>query len=314
MQTDTEYEYWNSRASLVVTDPTGKDIALPDDESLEDAQIRKHDIAAEALQIQPDDKFIDSDLRNKRSAAINLATPQGAELIRRLAAEADILVENFKVGGLSKYGLDYASLKAINPRLVYCSITGFGQDGPYKTRAGYDLLVQGMGGIMDITGDANGEPTRLGVAFADVFTGVYSTLAVTAALKEREHTGKGSYIDMALMDTMVGVLANQATYYLVSGEAPKRMSNAHASVVPYQTFPTTDGWMLIACGNDGQFDTPGLGAVDIVEHATPRIVGDLHRNRELPPAGFHRRLIRRQVLVIHADPAHVNRIIISSAF
>ena len=164
-----------------------------------------------------------------------------------------MLIENFKFGGLNKYGLDYESLSKDNPRLIYCSITGFGQDGPYKTRAGYDLLVQGMGGIMDITGDPAGEPTRLGVAFADVFTGTYSALAITAALKEREHTGKGSHIDMALLDTMVGVLANQATYYLVSGKAPVRMGNAHASVVPYQTFPTTDGWMLIACGNDGQF-------------------------------------------------------------
>ena len=163
------------------------------------------------------------------------------------------MIENFKFGGLAKYGLDYESLSADNPRLIYCSITGFGQDGPYKTRAGYDLLVQGMGGIMDITGDPAGEPTRLGVAFADVFTGTYSALAITAALKEREHTGKGSYIDMALLDTMVGVLANQGTYYLVSGKAPVRMGNAHASVVPYQTFPTTDGWMLIACGNDSQF-------------------------------------------------------------
>jgi crotonobetainyl-CoA:carnitine CoA-transferase CaiB-like acyl-CoA transferase len=163
------------------------------------------------------------------------------------------LIENFKFGGLVKYGLDYKSLSAENPRLIYCSITGFGQDGPYKTRAGYDLIVQGMGGIMDITGDPDGVPTRLGVAFADVFTGVYSALAITAALKEREHTGKGSHIDMALLDSMVGVLANQSAYYLVSGEAPTRMGNAHASLVPYQTFPTRDGWMLIACGNDGQF-------------------------------------------------------------
>ncbi len=141
----------------------------------------------------------------------------------------------------------------MNPRLVYCSITGFGHDGPYAHRAGYDLLVQGMGGIMDITGDPNGEPTRLGVAFADVFTGVYSALAITAALQERERTGKGSHIDMALLDTIVGVLANQALFYLVSGVPPVRMGNAHATVVPYQTFPTSDGWMLIACGNDGQF-------------------------------------------------------------
>ena len=164
-----------------------------------------------------------------------------------------MLIENFKFGGLEKYGLDYESLSTDNPRLVYCSITGFGQDGPYKTRAGYDLLVQGMGGIMDITGDPAGEPTRLGVAFADVFTGTYSALAITAALKEREHTGKGSHIDMALIDSMVGVLANQGPIISSPAKPPMRMGNAHASVVPYQTFPTTDGWMLIACGNDGQF-------------------------------------------------------------
>jgi crotonobetainyl-CoA:carnitine CoA-transferase CaiB-like acyl-CoA transferase len=191
--------------------------------------------------------------RGKRSIAVDFETPDGQRIVRKLAQRSDVLIENFKFGGLKKYGLDYASLSAENPRLVYCSITGFGQDGPYKTRAGYDLLVQGMGGIMDITGDPEGQPTRLGVAFADVFTGVYSALAISAALKEREHTGKGSHIDMALLDTMVGVLANQSAYYLVSGEPPKRMGNAHASVVPYQTFPTQDGWMLIACGNDGQF-------------------------------------------------------------
>jgi len=191
--------------------------------------------------------------RGKRSIAVDFQSPDGQRIVKKLAARSDVLIENFKFGGLVKYGLDYKSLSAENPRLVYCSITGFGQDGPYKTRAGYDLLVQGMGGIMDITGDPKGEPTRLGVAFADVFTGTYSALAICAALKERETSGKGSHIDMALMDSMVGVLANQATYYLVSGEPPKRMGNAHASVVPYQTFPTQDGWLLIACGNDGQF-------------------------------------------------------------
>jgi crotonobetainyl-CoA:carnitine CoA-transferase CaiB-like acyl-CoA transferase len=191
--------------------------------------------------------------RGKRSIAVDLESPHGQRIVKKLAARADVLIENFKFGGLAKYGLDYQSLLAENPRLVYCSITGFGQDGPYKTRAGYDLLVQGMGGIMDITGDPLGEPTRLGVAFADVFTGVYSALAITAALKERDQTGKGSLIDMALLDTMVGVLANQALFYLVSGTPPLRMGNAHATVVPYQTFPTTDGWMLIACGNDSQF-------------------------------------------------------------
>jgi len=191
--------------------------------------------------------------RGKRSIAVDLDTPNGQRIVRKLAARSDVLIENFKFGGLAKYRLDYQSLAPDNPRLVYCSITGFGQNGPYAHRAGYDLLVQGMGGIMDITGDPTGQPTRIGVAFADVFTGVYSALAITAALKERDSTGKGSHIDMALLDTMVGVLANQALFYLVSGTPPERMGNAHATVVPYQTFPTTDGWMLIACGNDGQF-------------------------------------------------------------
>ena len=191
--------------------------------------------------------------RGKRSIEVDLETEAGQRIVKKLAANSDVLIENFKFGGLAKYGLDYAGISAINPRLVYCSITGFGQDGPYAHRAGYDLLVQGMGGIMDITGDPNGEPTRIGVAFADVFTGVYSALAITAALQERERTGKGSHIDMALLDTMVGVLANQALFYLVSGTPPTRMGNAHATVVPYQTFPTSDGWILIACGNDGQF-------------------------------------------------------------
>jgi crotonobetainyl-CoA:carnitine CoA-transferase CaiB-like acyl-CoA transferase len=191
--------------------------------------------------------------RGKRSMALDFETERGQRIVKKLAARSDVLIENFKFGGLAKYGLDYKSLAPDNPRLVYCSITGFGQDGPYATRAGYDLLVQGMSGIMDITGPADGEPMRLGVAFADVFTGVYSALAITAALKERESTGKGSFIDMALLDSLTGVLANQALFYLVSGTPPKRMGNAHPAVVPYQTFPCSDGHVLIACGNDSQF-------------------------------------------------------------
>jgi crotonobetainyl-CoA:carnitine CoA-transferase CaiB-like acyl-CoA transferase len=192
--------------------------------------------------------------RGKRSIAVDFATERGQRIARKLAARSDVVIENFKVGGLARFGLDYKSLAADNPRLVYCSITGFGQDGPYAHRAGYDLLVQGMSGLMDITGPADGEPMRVGVAFADVFTGVYSALAITAALKERETTGKGSYIDMALLDSLTGVLANQALFYLVSGTPPKRMGNAHPTVVPYQTFPCFDGYMLIACGNDSQFE------------------------------------------------------------
>ena len=177
------------------------------------------------------------------------------------------MIENFKTGGLAKFGLDYKSLSKDNPRLVYCSVTGFGQDGPYAHRAGYDLLVQGMGGIMDLTGKPDGEPMRGGVAFADVMTGIYSAVAITAALNERHATGKGSYIDMALLDTQVAVLANQASSYLVSGKAPKRMGNAHPAVVPYQVFPVSDGHVIIACGNDTQFARliALLGAPDMAQ-------------------------------------------------
>jgi crotonobetainyl-CoA:carnitine CoA-transferase CaiB-like acyl-CoA transferase len=191
--------------------------------------------------------------RGKRSIAVDFETEAGQRIVHKLAQRSDVVIENFKVGGLTKFGLDYASLAKDNPRLIYCSITGFGQDGPYAHRAGYDLLVQGMGGIMDITGMPDGEPTRGGVAYADVFTGVYSALGVLAAIIERDKTGHGSYIDTALLDTQVSVLANQALFYLVSGETPKRMGNAHATVVPYQVFPVSDGHIIIACGNDGQF-------------------------------------------------------------
>jgi glutaryl-CoA transferase len=191
--------------------------------------------------------------RGKRSVAVDFETEDGRRIVRKLAARADVVIENFKTGGLAKFGLDYQSLSKDKPDLIYCSITGFGQDGPYSHRAGYDLLVQGMGGIMDLTGMPDGEPMRGGVAFADVFTGTFSALAVLAALNERHATRKGSYIDMALLDTQVAVLANQASSYLVSGTAPKRMGNAHPAVVPYQVFPVADGHVIIACGNDTQF-------------------------------------------------------------
>jgi crotonobetainyl-CoA:carnitine CoA-transferase CaiB-like acyl-CoA transferase len=162
-------------------------------------------------------------------------------------------VENFKVGGLKQYGLDYASLKAVNPRLIYCSVTGFGQDGPYAKRAGYDLMAQGMGGLMDLTGMPNGEPTRIGIPVSDIFTGCYSVIGILAALHERERTGKGAYVDTALVDSTVGVLSNQALNYLVSGKVPKRIGNAHANIVPYQVFPTADGYAIVATGNDTQY-------------------------------------------------------------
>jgi crotonobetainyl-CoA:carnitine CoA-transferase CaiB-like acyl-CoA transferase len=191
--------------------------------------------------------------RGKRSVELDFETDDGKRIVRKLAARSDILIENFKVGGLAKFGLDYKSLAPENPRLIYCSVTGFGQDGPYAPRAGYDLLVQGMGGIMDITGLPDGEPTRIGIPVADIFTGVYSVIGILSALAQREKTGRGCLVDTALLDTQVGVLANQGLSYLATGVAPKRIGNAHPVVVPYQVFPVTDGHIIIACGNDGQF-------------------------------------------------------------
>ena len=195
--------------------------------------------------------------RNKKSVAINMAPREGQELVRKLAACSDVLLENFKVNGLQPYGLDYASLHAINPRLVYCSITGFGQTGPYATRPGYDALIQGMSGLMSITGRSDGEagagPQKVGVALTDVLTGLYATVAILAALSDRERTGRGQHIDVALLDTQVACLANQAMNYLTTGVAPGRMGNAHPSIVPYQDFPTADGYVIIAVGNDSQF-------------------------------------------------------------
>lgn len=191
--------------------------------------------------------------RGKRSIVADLTTERGQEIVRRLAATADVLLENFKVGGLAKYGLDYGRLASLNPRLVYCSITGFGQNGPYAERAGYDFIIQGMSGIMDLTGEADGEPQKMGTAFADIFAGLYSVIAIQAALRQRQTTGDGQHIDMALFDCMTGVLANQAQNFLASGIAPRRMGNTHPNIVPYQVFETNSGHIVIAVGNDGQF-------------------------------------------------------------
>ena len=219
--------------------------------------------------------------RGKRSIALNFESERGQRIARKLAMRSDILLENFKLGGLKKFGLDYESLSAENPRLIYCSITGFGQTGPYAHRAGYDLIIQGMGGIMSITGEPDREPMRLGVAFADVFTGVYSVVGILAALHERERTGRGSHVDMALFDTMTSVLANQALSYLVSGEVPTRMGNAHPTVVPYQVFPTSDGHMIIAVGNDGQYAKfcQILGVPELAQDARYKTNGDRVVNR-----------------------------------
>ncbi|QDC00091.1 CaiB/BaiF CoA-transferase family protein [Mesorhizobium sp. 8] len=191
--------------------------------------------------------------RGKRSVAVDFSSPEGAETVRRLVATADVLIENFKLGGLKKYGLDYQSLKAINPRLVYCSITGFGQSGPYAPRAGYDFIVQGMSGLMSITGPAGGEPQKVGVAVTDIFTGLYSVVAIQAALRHAEATGHGQHIDMALFDSQVSVLANQNLNYLVSGNSPVQMGNAHPNIAPYEVLPVKDGHFILAVGNDGQF-------------------------------------------------------------
>lgn len=191
--------------------------------------------------------------RGKTSRVIDFSTERGQAEVRALAADADVLIENFKVGGLAKFGLDYPSLYELNPRLVYCSITGFGQDGPYAHRAGYDFIVQGMSGVMDLTGDPFGQPQKIGVAYGDIVTGLYAVIGIQAALRQREATGRGQQIDMALLDVMAGTLANQAMNYLVSGISPTRLGNAHPNIVPYEVFPTSDGWFILACGNDAQF-------------------------------------------------------------
>lgn len=195
--------------------------------------------------------------RNKRSVTIDIASEEGQRLVRELAAQCDVVLENYKVGGLKKYGLDYESLSAINPRLVYCSITGFGQTGPYAKRPGYDFLIQAMGGLMSVTGrpddEPGGGPMKVGVALTDITTGLYATISVLAALNRRHQSGKGQHIDMALLDVQVATLANQASSYLTAGVVPGRMGNAHPTVVPYQDFPTADGDIILTIGNDGQF-------------------------------------------------------------
>ena len=224
--------------------------------------------------------------RGKRSVELDFESEDGRRITRRLAAQADVLIENFKVGGLARFGLDYASLSRDNPRLIYCSVTGFGQDGPYAARAGYDLMAQGMAGFMDLTGEADGEPTRAGVPVSDIFTGVYSAVGILAALAQRERTGRGCYIDTALVDTTVGVLANQALNFLVSGENPKRIGNAHPNIVPYQEFPTADGHIIIATGNDNQYVKlcHVLGAPELAdEPAYKDNVGRLTHRNELVP-------------------------------
>jgi crotonobetainyl-CoA:carnitine CoA-transferase CaiB-like acyl-CoA transferase len=192
--------------------------------------------------------------RNKRSVIADLKTPEGQDFVRRLAAQSDILIENFKTGGLTKYGLDFESLRFINPKLIYCSITGFGHTGPYASFAGYDFIVQGMSGLMSITGEKDGQPMKTGVAVADLFTGVYSVIGILAALRHAESTGQGQHIDMALLDTQAGVLANQNMNYLATGISPQRIGNENPNIVPYEVVPVSDGHIILAVGNDGQFE------------------------------------------------------------
>jgi crotonobetainyl-CoA:carnitine CoA-transferase CaiB-like acyl-CoA transferase len=191
--------------------------------------------------------------RGKKSVVADFTMPEGRDFVRSLAAEADVLLENFKVGGLAKYELDYPALSALNPRLVYCSITGFGQDGPYAERAGYDYMIQGMSGLMSITGTPDGEPQRVGVAVADLFSGLYAVIGILAALRQRDETGRGQHVDIALLDCATAMLANQAMNYLATGTAPGRTGNAHPNIVPYQVFPVADGDVIVATGNDGQY-------------------------------------------------------------
>lgn len=201
--------------------------------------------------------YFQSANRNKQSLTLDFTRPEGQRLVRELVTQCDVLLENFKVGGLAAYGLDYESLKAINPRLVYCSITGFGQTGPYAKRAGYDFMIQGLGGLMSLTGRSEGEegagPMKVGVALTDILTGLYATVGVLAALNQREQSGIGQHIDVALLDVQVACLANQAMNYLATGVSPRRLGNAHPNIVPYQDFPSADGNFILAVGNDGQF-------------------------------------------------------------
>jgi crotonobetainyl-CoA:carnitine CoA-transferase CaiB-like acyl-CoA transferase len=212
----------------------------------------------------------------------DFATPEGQALVRRLVADADVVIENFKVGGLKKFGLDWDSLKAANPRLIYCSITGFGQTGPYAPRAGYDFIIQGLAGLMSITGEAQGQPQKVGVAVTDIFTGVYAAVAILAALHQRARTGEGQHIDMALMDVATAILANQALNYFAGGTAPVKLGNAHPNLAPYAVFDCADGWVILATGNDAQFRRLCgiLGLADLA--GAPEFLTNADRVRKRP--------------------------------
>ena len=225
--------------------------------------------------------YFHSTNRGKASVVVDFKTSEGQARIKELVKDADILIENFKKGGLAKYGLDYDSLRAVNPRLIYCSITGFGQDGPYSHRAGYDFIIQGMSGLMSITGEPDGQPQKSGVAITDIFTGVYATTAILAAVHQRSATGTGQHIDMALLDVAVAVTSNQAMNYLTTGTAPGRMGNAHMNLTPYQVFDCADGHIIIATGNDGQYQRlcEVLGLEEMIEDPDYLRNKDRIRNR-----------------------------------
>jgi crotonobetainyl-CoA:carnitine CoA-transferase CaiB-like acyl-CoA transferase len=247
--------------------------------------------------------------RGKRSVAVDFETDEGRAIIRQLAAECDVVIENFKVGGLKKYGLDHETLRTLNPRLVTCSITGFGQDGPYAARAGYDFMIQGMGGLMDITGAPDGEPQKVGVAVVDVFTGVYASVGILAALRRRDATGEGGHVDMALLDVSVAILANQAMNYLASGTAPRRLGNAHPNIVPYQVFEVADGHVIVAVGNDGQFAKfcVVVGAEDIAADPAFATNGDRVKRRAdlVPRLAPHVKAFPRDELLARLEAAGV---------
>ena len=255
--------------------------------------------------------------RGKTSVCVELDSPEGQAIVRRLAGEADVVIENFKVGGLARYGLDYSALKQINQRLIYASITGFGQDGPYAQRAGYDYIIQGMGGLMDITGAPDGEPQKVGVAVVDIFTGLYTTTAILAALRGRDMSGEGAYIDMALFDTAASILANQGMNYLASGTSPSRLGNAHPNIAPYQVFAVADGHIIVAVGNDSQFatfceaiDLKGLSTSPLYQYNSSRVVNrqTLHALLEPVLMGYSRAdiLARLEASGVPAGP--INRV------
>jgi crotonobetainyl-CoA:carnitine CoA-transferase CaiB-like acyl-CoA transferase len=252
--------------------------------------------------------------RGKKSVAVNIATPAGQELVRKLAARADVFVENYLVGKLAAYDLDYETLRAINPRLVYCSITGFGQTGPYRDRPGYDFIFQAMGGMMSITGEPDGTPQKVGVAFSDLMTGMYATVSILAALRHRDATGRGQHIDLALLDVQIAALANMNMNYLISGRVPKRMGNAHANLVPYQVFACADGHVVVTVGSDGLFRSlcKALGMPDLAKDERFRSNPGRVRNRAELIAILGQIFVRRPVAEVmdrlHAESVPVGPI------